>query len=377
MFRTLFCCMALGWATGAIGAEDALTRLHNLNEKAKTLNQELTACRTEILSCMMADKVEAVTRNCRTDQERAIALAEWIGRTYHNTSDLWKTSGGGGVYGQYAFRIGPCGSRTMTHLQMADYVGIPGKALNLYHIGHTTSQLEYDGSMHFFDIQNGLYFMKDKRVLDFFEILADPSLCEETFRVTFPLSNATWGRREKRIRKNSAEDSRSCLTAPVFRDAPGQTKYYFAPGVRVAVRAELDTKKLQEGTVRYGEPGQDLFDTFRAQMYREGLGYYLGRFGTFSDYMDHRIVFKGAKAGERYRIVIVPLEYVGDCAGAFWADGNDVDITTGAEYSGRGDWKIEFTARTSDPSLFLRNRFEQPGRGFKVSTITFQRLNGE
>jgi hypothetical protein len=363
----------------AISAESGdpalLARIHKINEKLTVISNRLQSGGDEIMSGMMAQKIEAITAEAESEQAQAIAIARWLSKNFRNTSDLLEYgAGNASPFGAFAIRMGACGTRSQTLAMMCGYLGMAAKVLNIYNEGHSTTQVQYGGEWHFFDTHRGVYFLKDGQVLDFFELQADPSLVK--YLVTMPLDNSRWGSKEKRTPKTIGGSAQS-YTAEMFAESVGQSKYYQEPG-NCRLKSIIEVDKLPAAGLKLGDP-----EKTSDKMYYHWLGnllrknkicYYLSRPGYYSEYIDHRFVLTGTKPGERYTMTLTPFgRPVNIPENAFRGEGVDLRIDSGAQYSGIGPWRIKFTVVAVKPELLLLASLTGLGSYINLATFEFQK----
>ena len=124
-----------------------------------------------LLKNAMAEKVESITKNKGTTEEKVIAIAQWISSHIANNNEF-----GSNVYTWFADRNGLCGMRSSVFVEMLKYINVYSAVYNICEFptcnhAHSTAQVYYNNEWHFFDVTYAGYFKKEGKILSFEEII--------------------------------------------------------------------------------------------------------------------------------------------------------------------------------------------------------------
>lgn len=142
----------------------------------------------------LADKVEALTKDQRTQQDRALSVAEWVAGNIHNEEWASQTPAqkptGDLVLDTFLTRSGLCAARAHLFVAMLRIAGIEAKHFLVYDFGiagndHSAVLVNADGKWRYFDVTYAGVFMDDGAVMTWEEIIANPEKARRGM-VVFP-----------------------------------------------------------------------------------------------------------------------------------------------------------------------------------------------
>lgn len=378
-------CGGLLFALGGLSALYLFPAASPCSESARqssTKNDEIANLREEILSHFMAEKVEQLTANLTTPQEKTIAIGQWLCGHLRNVSQFVPPSYGQDNMGRFALRMRLCGSRSWMLVRMLDYLGIYARPWNMYNFGgrpgagHSCVQVFYDDSWHFIDPFYGGYFMKDGKILSWDKIkqIAETGDLRQ-YMVVWQRScdrsrggsqdptewtslgvHDTW--MQQAYRPENIRNTRSAG----FYQFPDKTPLY------ATIRGELlEGKGLVIGKI------DDEWQDVRKLGVDMGISERLHTLGNIGDYFTLIYVFTGVKPGATYEIRLTPFKTRGVEKGALFAVPTGLRIEEGKAYDGEGEWRIVFTPEMSNCSLLIDHTLTKLNRGMIVDQLVIKR----
>lgn len=115
-------------------------------------------------NAVLADKVEEICEGKSSDEEKAIAVAQWICSNVANREyDYPKNNVQNSTFGWFATRNGLCNARANIFIEMMGFLNLDARIMNLYDFpsaqsGHSAAEVYYDDKWHFLDPNSGGYF---------------------------------------------------------------------------------------------------------------------------------------------------------------------------------------------------------------------------
>ncbi len=123
--------------------------------------------------------VNEMTADCTTDEEKALAIAEWIWWKRFQRSPL-DESAGNPVRAMNGYGYGICGHCALWYMMLCKEAGLDARMQEIW--GHTVGEVFYNGAWHFMDTNVKVYYLgRDNRTLaSMAELEQDPWLIERT-----------------------------------------------------------------------------------------------------------------------------------------------------------------------------------------------------
>jgi len=357
--------------------ERAIKRLKSLDRDIAEIKRMTDETRRQALLANLADKVEEITAGADTDQERCLAIARWIPAHFSNRADP-----PGDNLGRYAKRSGVCGTRAAIFVQMAGMLNIPAHIFNIYELGHSCAQAYYDGGWHYFDLTWAGIFMRKGVVLSWEEIRSNPEDALKGMVVfggldrdgTAPPPPSRQPRLDNEKRMRSKYTIESIAAAGTFGK-------WFDEKPKI-LQLTLDCGELANAPFLLGGTDgkwDDIRADARAKKPDDMLFYYTRAVGTVDDHFHVRWLFRNAKPGDEYSIVLVMFKETREGM-KFTADPQNCTIVSGGEYvtaDKKADyprkWEIRFKARASECSVLLKYDFSDSHQGLLLDRIEVSR----
>jgi hypothetical protein len=194
----------------------------NLGSKVDAVSADLRQIRINlntkvdaVLKAFIAEKVEALTKDKTSEEEKVIALARWVSSNISNrfrTSDKLSSSHSeniftfddrfvnekiipNGIYLRFALRSGACTPRALIFIEMLKYVNIIARLYNICCFpikenAHSCVQVYYSGNWHFFDVTYAGYFKKHDKILSFEDLMGIVKKGENHLKYLVSLPNS-------------------------------------------------------------------------------------------------------------------------------------------------------------------------------------------
>ncbi len=119
----------------------------------------------------------SVTKDCVTQQQKALALMRYVRNIYRNPSDPGAIQFGGTEEQLIARGDGLCEGVSRLLVGLAETVGMPGRIIIHIIGGHLVAEILVNGKWGYIDSRSGLYFLKpDGTLASAWEIYRDPAL---------------------------------------------------------------------------------------------------------------------------------------------------------------------------------------------------------
>lgn len=151
--------------------------IHAIDSKVNMMSKNIHA----IDRAMLSDKAEEICTEKKSDEERSIAICQWIAENISNrTYEFEKNGVKNEPFSWYAVRSGLCSARSYICVEMAEIMNMEAHIMNLYDFpttqdGHTCVEIYYDEEWHFFDPTSGGYFRnKDGKIMSLDEMHSNP-----------------------------------------------------------------------------------------------------------------------------------------------------------------------------------------------------------
>ena len=132
-------------------------------------------------NAVLAEKVEEICAGKNSDEEKAIAAAQWICENISNREyDYLTNNVQHNTFGWFATRSGLCNSRAGIFVDMMGFLNLDARIMNLYDFplaqgGHSAAEVYYDGTWHFLDPTYGGYFKnQDGEIMSLEEMHQNP-----------------------------------------------------------------------------------------------------------------------------------------------------------------------------------------------------------
>lgn len=223
LFSFLICSVSLWLCLELIGIKKHIKQIDintkkiddnikQINVNIKQIDVNVGANLDIVLKAFIAEKVESLTKDKNSDEEKVIALAQWVSSNISNrfqatdiisdsaTSKIFTDKGNlvntnlkNPMYTHFAVRSGACGARSSIFIEMLKYLNIQAKFYNIFCFpykenGHTNVQVYYNESWHFFDVTYAGYFKKSNKILSFEELIKCAKNNEDylKYMVVFP-----------------------------------------------------------------------------------------------------------------------------------------------------------------------------------------------
>jgi len=299
----------------------------------KSLKSRATIAKEEILSAIIAEKVERLVAGTASDQERCLRIARWIAGNIANRNGKEKDE-----LGWFAYRNGMCGSRAVLFVRMLSFLHIPARVFNLYNFegpgaGHTCAQAYYDGKWHFFDVTYAGVFIRDGNVLSWEQIAAHPEqslqhmvVFEQTLDRYGQLSEDTVHRRKV----NNVDRMRLTYTQDKVRRGRDTAGFFQLPDVKT-LYAPVDLGRIKE-PVKIGRANRSLSDVNEDGI-KLKISQCLGvSLGTAHDTFHTMWEFKGCKPGKTY-VLRYHLYRATDAELKYWARGSKASVLSGSTFA--------------------------------------------
>ncbi|MEA2063145.1 MAG: transglutaminase-like domain-containing protein, partial [Gemmatimonadota bacterium] len=141
--------------------------------------------------------VREITGGCTTDEEKALAIWEWIHWKRFQRSPSDKSSSNP-VRAMNGYGYGICGHSAVWYMALCIEAGLDARMQEIW--GHTVNEVFYNGAWHFMDTNVKVFYLgRDNRTIaSMAELEADPWLIERTIHPRDP-----WVRPEDSPRRNS------------------------------------------------------------------------------------------------------------------------------------------------------------------------------
>jgi hypothetical protein len=151
---------------------DAQSRDNELKLSFNNLSNKIDDTRDDIMSSLLAEKTEEIIKDCTTDQQKCIKIAEWISSNISNGTQ----ESGKDYLAWFSQRNGLCTARVKLFIEMTSIVNIESKMFNIYNFGHVGGghscvQAYYDNGWHYFDVTYAGYFVDNNKVMSWDEIV--------------------------------------------------------------------------------------------------------------------------------------------------------------------------------------------------------------
>lgn len=344
-------------------------------ERAK-LSQLIASSRDEVLSALLAEKVEQITAGADSPQEVCLRIARWLSANISNREDS-----GRDALDWFVSRAGQCGARAGLFVRMAALRNVHARLFNLYNYGgpgggHSCVQAWYDGQWHFFDPTYAGVFMRDGKVLSWDEIAADPDAAAPAM-VVFPATldkhhpedplQADDVVNTERMATAHAPAAIRNVTAGFLRDPAIKT-------LRASASLAADDLPLTLGTMD-GSDADTTADGMRRKI-SEQLGAALG---TVTDTFHTAWTFTGGEPGRAYTLTFRVINPRPTLAWSLWARPTGARVLAGEAFTipagqTTGEWQITFMP-TSDgtgdaaPGLLIGHDYTEPGSGVLVDQL--------
>jgi hypothetical protein len=173
---------------------DMLAALEQTEKEVEKIEKAVENYRAEILSALLADKIEEIIETEASEAARVKTIAGWIFKNTNNLSKALKSRGD--ALGAFAARQGDAAGRGALFVEMTDRIGVytrrvPGDQAVLIEAVYADAP-EQAKSWHLFDFTNGCAFVKDNRILSLDDLKKNPELIPNTlsFFSTAPISPA-------------------------------------------------------------------------------------------------------------------------------------------------------------------------------------------
>ncbi len=157
-----------------------------------------------------------VTRGCTTDEEKALAIFEFIRVNFHHISSAGDLQAHNPVIAMNVYGYSNCAYHATVFVSMCEAVGVKARVWEVWH--HTVSEAFYNNAWHMLDSDIGLtYLMDDNRTIASVEQLwADQKVTEGLLEKA---NLSKWSGRNKAIHI-------------VYDDVEGGTAYVYQDGIR-------------------------------------------------------------------------------------------------------------------------------------------------
>lgn len=358
-----------------------LGRVDQLVSNVRNIQKYQKDYLNNLSNALIAEKVEQLTKDKKSEQEKCIVIAEWIAS---NISNLYNSCKNPHVI--YGKRQGLCGSRSYLFVHMLSIIGIHAKTFHIFNhptpnSGHVCAQAFYNNDWHFFDVTYAGYFKKNGHVISWNEI------CEESqqqnhmqYMVVFektcdlnqvpipkqPIdSNVTFTNNHQRMREFYKDIHKSRESSGFYRENLKK------------ILINFDSKKIESQPYILGDTSWQKFGLLRDRVAKLSLPVGMETIGNINDYLKHIWRFKNLVPNTKYTL---SFSYYNDFPkgfrffakasdGATISQGKQVDLT-------KKVWKIVFTANepNADIELFYERENNNLIGGLLLNQIRISKM---
>jgi len=353
-----------------------------LHERIRSLEARLEASRETVLTAMLAEKVEQLTAGIETDEERALAICEWVAANLSNRAQI-----PGDHLTWFAERAGYCGERATLAVEMLELAFIPARLFNIYNFGgpsggHTGIEVHLDSAWRYVDVFYGGYFRRDGRILTWREITSDPEAALAN-TVVFERTRDRWYSGGAPVHERPKIDNHE-------RMAINYTPEHLRAAARSAGPVGTTDLKILSPTIDIAETGLpfELGSTDRSgvdaevEAIRLGLTEQLGgSANTYFDTFSVEWVLEGLEPGETYALTYRfygwsrPGVHIG-------AEAKGAELRTEPRFTSPYtlpeekyvDWVLEFVPEGSEAVIAITPEYE-PQSGFFIDAVRLDRVS--
>ncbi len=321
---------------------------------------------SNILKALMAREVFEITRGIQDDQDKCIAVAQWISSRISNRSNNSQS-----LYESFATRTGLCGYRARLFVEILQYLNIPAMVFNIYNYptpgsGHSCVQAYYQGSWHFFDVTYAGYFKKNDRVLSWHQIMEEAKKGDHLkYLVVFPetldRNNYSMEFKEDRIEPviiTEKSNNKDRMTSYYSNVAQAKTFGFFKHPTPKKLLIDFDFKKRSKN---YSIGSTDLDYVDLSKLARQnGLSINIGLVGMCTDHFVQEWRFSDLEVGKTYTMRLFTYHTPSDQPRAEPIDPNNfyAQVDSGAtilegSYNNPKEkvWTIKFKAKAQQAIL--------------------------
>jgi len=352
--------------------------------RVKEMPERLDALREDVLSALLAEKVEQVVTGAPGDQERCLRLARWVAAHVSN-----RPAPDGDELTWFAHRAGECGARARLLVRMLQMLHVPAGVFNLYNFGrpgggHSCVQAWYDGQWHFLDPTYAGAFVREGKVLSWDEIRADPAGAVKNI-VVFDDTLDRHGKATTAPHTRPRVINRGRMAEAYTSKAIGglQTFGFLGSADVKLLRAPVDLGALT-GPLTLGRIDRESDDVTRDGVrlkISESLGLSLG---TAWDTFQARWEFRNARPGRTYAIRY-HVHKATRAGMGYWARGSAAEILAGGQFvstralaKGRAAvWEIRFRPDAADCSIHVGYDFRDRPTWLHVDRIEIAPSGGD
>lgn len=346
--------------------------IKELAEKICELQNSVYVLRTNINAveqAILAEKTEELCEGKHSNEEKVIAIAQWICENVANRSyDYPQNIVQDDSFGWFATRNGLCNARANICVNMVEYLNLEAHVINIYDFpsaqsGHSAVEVYYDEQWHFFDPTNGGYFKgPDGEVMSLEEMHQNPKAAMAGM-VVF----------EKTLDKR---DNYQMMDYYYSVESLESMRSY-APMTRADTAVVYPTVDLEgKKEWRIGELDEDDEDV-RLDGMDQNLSQYLN-FGLANPFVNADVQtewkFENCDLNTQYYI---EYYFYGGTTGEFQIIGENAEIIEGDRLKieeevgedGKGTWKIGFIPASEECSIRITHDFMEVGVGANIDQI--------
>ena len=328
-------------------------------------------------NAVLADKVEEICEGKSSDEEKAIAVAQWICSNVANREyDYPKNNVQNSTFGWFATRNGLCNARANIFIEMMGFLNLDARIMNLYDFpsaqsGHSAAEVYYDDKWHFLDPNSGGYFRsRNGAIMSLEEMRKNP----EEAMAGMVVFEETLDKVDNYERMNDyyTVDSLGAIRsyAPMSRS---ETAVVY-PTVDMGVNEAWQIGELNDNDEDVRLDGMEL-----------DLSQYLN-FGLALPTTDADVQtewsFTNCDAGRKYYL---EYDYYGGAMGEFQAVGDKAKIMEGdtlkieedADENGKGTWRIVFIPDSEECTIRIRHDYMEARVGAKIDRIRINNIDNE